>query len=409
MLKGLRRQGLTGGAWALLVLRGGTVAVHLAVMLWLAHWLGLATFGALAHLWAVGMLASTVLATGGPLVILRARHDQAAATFVRVGVLHPLTVACVLATAFIWNDAGFAWFAVLALALAIAFVQSVASVLRVWGSVSVSMILRDGAPVMVLGAVAIWPETPEVMVLRTAMGLAILGLGAVIGGVVRTGFRFAEDVPNGRQGSLWLSSLLGMAQAQIDLVIAGIFLPAEVFGAYALLRRIANLVALPVSVSTWVCAGPVSDAFARADGRALARATAQASAIAWYPALLLLVCAIAGGVGLPLVPLTAFPTSLLPVFGVLLGGALLQAYWAASYPVANLGPSPAMAIEARGVAVLLYAIVAIAAGDGIGALGHAAAYTLSMTVGSVHLWRRLWRAFAVDTSARVLWRQEAVS
>jgi O-antigen/teichoic acid export membrane protein len=271
--------------------------------------------------------------------------------------------------------------------------------------VSLSMLLRDVAPVLALGGAALWAAEPDVVVWRAAVALAVFCAVSLLFGAMRYGAGAARDRTDAQQGSLWLSSILGMGQAQADLVIAGLFLPVEVFGLYALLRRVANLVALPVTVATWVCAGPVARAFTQGDGDALARATAQASAIAWYPALGLLILAGIGAVGLGMLQLPFLPSDMLPVFAVLLGGALLQAWWAASYPVANLGPTPAMAVEARGIALILYSLMAFAGGAELGALGHALAYTLAMAAGGFHLWRRLWRAFAVDTSARVLWRQ----
>ena len=404
-----RFQHVTGAALGLIALRGAAVAVNFGVMVGLSVWLGLPAFGVLAHLWAVAMVISTLIAAGGPLVILRARPEEAWRCFLCVGVLHPFGLA-VLAVFAVWAG-GFwlVWQSVLVLGLAIVFAQGVASLLRVWGNVSLSMLLRDVAPVLALGAAALGLAEPAVAVLGAAVILTVVCALSLLFGVVRYGAGTARDCTDAQQGTLWLSSILGMGQAQADLVIAGLFLPPEVFGLYALLRRVANLVALPVTVATWVCAGPVASAFARNDGGALARATAQASAIAWYPALGLVVLVGIGSAGLGVMQLPVLPPAMLPVFAVLLCGALLQAYWAAGYPVANLGPSPLMAVEARGIALIVYGMIALAGGAALGPFGHALAYTLALAAGSFHLWRRLWRALAVDTSARVLWRRaEAV-
>src|SRR6056297_721659 len=143
-----RFQYVTRAALGLIVLRGAAVAVNFAVMIWLSVWLGLAAFGALAHLWAVAMVVSTLIAAGGPLVILRARPEEAWRCFLRVGFLHPLVLVMVVAGV-VWAGA-FApvWQSVLVMALAIACAQGVASLLRVWGSVSLSMLLRDVAPAL---------------------------------------------------------------------------------------------------------------------------------------------------------------------------------------------------------------------------------------------------------------------
>ena len=393
---------MRSGAWPLIALRGAMVAVHLLVMLGLAAWLGLAGFGALAHLWAVALVLSTVIAAGGPLVILRANAATVLARFVTAGVLFPATLAVAGFTVLALLGQLAPWGAVVALAFAFALGQAVASALRVMGSVAFSMVLRDGLPVILLGIVAIVPATTEALIWWVAVALIVVSLITLGVAAVRAGVRWQTDGTAEAQPLLWMSSLLGMAQAQADLVVAGALLPPEVFGVYALLRRIANLVALPVSVATWVCAGPVSNAFAHGNRSALAKASAEASAIAWYPALGLAFCAASGGVIVWQLAPTLFGPQMSLVFAVLLAGALVQAYWAATFPVANLGPAPRMAVEARLLALALYiGLVAVASGR-LDALGHAVGYTVAMSVGSLHLWRLVMARFAVDASARSL-------
>ena len=396
-------------AAALMALRAATVAVHFAIMLWLAQWLGLAGFGSLAHAWAMALVASTLLAAGGPLVILRQAPRDALACFCRVGILHPAGLAAGLAVALHWLEVTLPWESVLAMGLALALCHSVASVLRVWGSQMASMFLRDGVPIVVLGLAALGEAAADAILLRAAGTLVLCSAAALLAGLVRAPGRDRNGLTLTGQASLWLSSLLGMAQAQADLVVAGLFLPAEIFGIYALLRRVANLVALPVSVATWACAGPVASAFAQGDGEALARASTRASAIAWYPALALLGLTVVGTLVLMLVDQAIVGPQMIALFAVLLGGAILQAYWGASYPVAHLGPAPLMGVEARALALGLYGAAAWMAGSSLDAAGHALVYTVAMTAGSLHLWRRLRVAFAVDTSARVLWRRAGAS
>jgi O-antigen/teichoic acid export membrane protein len=329
--------------------------------------------------------------------------------FWRVAVVAPLAIAAVLGTVVLVlpDSAGFR--AVLFLALALGWVQNVASVLRVWGHVALSMLLRDGLPLIALGSVALWPASAELLILRAAAVLWLTGLAALAYGVLRTRSEDQVEAVDAHQGHLWLSSVLGMGQAQVDLVVAGLFLAPEVFGLYALMRRVVNLVAVPVSVAAWTSAGPISAAFSQKDRAALARAAAEAAAVAWYPALGLAACGllvagVAAVMGHPLATPEAFA-----IFLLLLVGALLQAYWAATYPLANLGPATGLAVTARALSLAGYGAAAVLGGAEMGAAGHALAFTVAMSLGSWHLWRGLRRSLGVDASARVLWhRSEAV-
>lgn len=405
---GVLKGRIDAAAWALLALRGAMVAVHFAVMFWLAGRLGLGGFGAVAHLWAQALVASTIIAVGAPLVLLRETPQGVLRRFWRVGVVAPLVIAAFLGAVvqMLPDSAGLR--AVLLLALALAWVQNVASVLRVWGHVAFSMLLRDGLPVIALGAVALWPASADLLILRAAAVLWLTGLAALAYGVLSARSDDRAEAVDAQQGRLWLSSVLGMGQAQVDLVVAGLFLAPEVFGLYALIRRVVNLVALPVSVATWTSTGPISAAFGRKDRAALARAAAEAAAVAWYPALGLASCG-ALVVGVAVVMGHPLATSeALTILAVLLVGALLQAYWAATYPLANLGPATGLAVTARALSLAIYGAAAALGGAEMGAVGHALAFTVAMSLASWHLWRGLRRSLGVDASARVLWhRSEA--
>ena len=90
---------------------------------------------------------------------------------------------------------------------------------------------------------------------------------------------------------------------------------------------------------------------------------------------------------------------------VLLVGALLQAFWAATYLLANLGPATGLAVAARAFSLAIYSVAAFVAGAEMGAFGHALAFTVATSLGSWHLWLRLRRRFGVDASARSLWQR----
>ena len=399
MLDKLTSINLGSAVWTLMALRGAVVAVNFVVMVWLAYWLGLTSFGVVAHAWAIASVTSTVVAAGGPLVLLRGSPEASLRQFLSVGLLYPAVLAIMIGAGLFALGAGQNWTIPVVLAFAINLSQCAASVMRARGSQVASMFVRDGLPIIVLGAVALWPATPEQIILRAAVALSLLCILALLIGGLQARTLAGRGTGPTKQGSLWLSSLLGMAVAQADLVVAGMFLPVEIFAIYALLRRVANLVALPVTVATWVCSGSVSDAFARSDKAALYRAATRANAIAWYPALVLSFAIGLGAIVLhDLVPSGWFPT-----FAVLLAASQMQAYWAAGYPVANLGPDPGLAVSARATVLALYGVAVLAVGVNLSASGHALAYALAISAGSFQLWYQLKRRFAVDTSARALW------
>ncbi len=395
-------------ALPLMIVRGAIVGLNFAVMLVMAHALGLARFGELVHLWALSVVASTVVAAGGPVTLLRAPAGRSMRGGWVVVLLQPalLTGLGVLVMSPLWS--GIAWLEVFMLAFAISVSQAVASVLRVWGSTVVSMLLRDAAPIAAFGLVVIAGAGSGAVLVQTACLILTVTVFLLCWGYRRFHPMSGDQLVRTGQGSLWVSSVLGTLVSQLDLVVAGVFLPAELFGLYALLRRVANLVALPVSVATWVSAGPVADALRRHDLDDLARASASGSRIAWWPAIALFGCGAVGVILMPFWRVAGGGHDASLVFAVLLAGALGQAYWASGFTVANLSARPVFAVQARSLSVLIYGAIALWGGAWGGPLFHAVAYAGAASLGSLYLWYRLWLLLGVDTSARVLRRRQVV-
>lgn len=403
MVRFSARQMLFHPAARAILLRGGLVAGHMAVLVVLAFVLGLDVFGALIVLWGMALVAAGVLGFGAPLVLLaRLADGRGMHPF---GVLALCVLMPVLAAAavypllhLVWP--GVPWAAVLATALAVHLATCLGSVARALGSLHLSMALRDGAPVLALGLAGIVGADAAVT-LWLAAGLLGLFCAFVAWACWRHPQR-RQIIGQGRHfdmlhPSLWASAVLGMVLAQVDIIIGGQMLTPEQIGVYALVRRLANLVVLPMSVATWVSAGPISAAHAARDPVALRQASDAGAAVALWPGIALAVA---------ILPVAWWVPGLDgAVLLVLLAGALLQLIFAQGITVASLTGHGDLVAGARLAGVLGYLVFALVATP-LDPVGNALAYALGTSLCSALLWLRLWRGTGVNTLG-VQWRGRA--
>lgn len=387
-----------------LLLRVGVVGCNFLVMMGLAWGLGLAQFGELMVLWGMAMVASTAMSLGAPLLILRVMADgtgMRTAALLRQVVLFPLLLALIGAVTLPAVFSGIAWGSVILMGLALNALSCLASMMRALGSVQLSMVLRDGVPQLALGAAVFVAVDPQGILLVTAgftSGAALLVLRhCLTHRAVGTCIHAGGDAGALRFG-LWANAVLGMATAQIDIILGGALLPADQIGLYALLRRIANLVALPVSVATWVSAGPIAAAFGAQDAGALRAASKAGSRVALWPGV-----ALFGG-ALLLLPLWSALEGVALLALVLLGGAFVQVCLASGLTVATLCGLERFALLSRLASIALYLACVLAAGTMLTPMGNALAYLAGVVGGGALLWWALWRQLQIDTSALSLWR-----
>lgn len=399
-------------AMGTLILRGGIVGINFAVMIGLAAWLGLGAFGALAVVWGLALVASTALSLGGPLMLLRHLTDGggvSSQTIVWQVMVLPVVLAVVAYPVLVSAFPDLPWLPILAMGLGINLMTCLASIMRALGSLQMSMALRDAGPQVALGlGVVAGPYTGEGLILMQS--LIWLGLLAAVAGFwCARHVNFEALICNGgkRAGlawSLWGTAVLGMALAQVDIIAAGSLLTPEQVGIYALLRRIANLVALPVSVATWVSAAPVSAAFGAGNPARLQQASASGSQIAFVPAMLLF-CV--GCAALPLLPLITDGTEARWLCVVLLTGALVQAVFASGYTVATLCAQGPLAALTRLFSLGIYVTgVWILGAAMVGPVENALLYVGATSIGSLGLWCALRQRMGIDTSAMVLLRKQ---
>jgi O-antigen/teichoic acid export membrane protein len=387
-----------------MVVRAGIVGVNFAVMMGLAYALGLDAFGRLALWWSIALVAGTAFSLGGPLILLRGMTDGSGIHFagiLRVAVIYPAMLAALGYGPLQVMWPALPWLTLVAVALGVNLLSCLASVLRGLGNVQGSMILRDAGPHLALGAALLLRPgdvlagfATAALLMALAAGLAMLRITLPQGDAQRAWPRDA--------GPLWGASMLGVGVAQADLIVGGLFLPPEVFGLYAILRRVANLIALPVTVATWVSAAPISAAFGAGDVQGLQRASAGGSRIAVLSGGVIFTATI---MALALAPLVVTPAQLHIAQGVLallaLGG-FVQVWFASGFTVATLCGFARYAALARLAMVGLYLAAAFALGPALTAFANAAIYLGATSIGSVALWWALRRAVGVDTSAAVL-------
>lgn len=401
-------------AMGAMALRAGIVGLNFAIMIGLAAYLGLAAFGALAVVWGLALVAATALSLGGPLMLLRHLTDGKGVSSLAMiwqVMVAPMVLAALAYPVLNAAFPEFPWLTILAMGLGINLVTCLASIMRALGSLHMSMALRDAGPQVALGlGVLTSPYLFDgAILMQSLFWLGLLAIGAAAWSVQHPGFDAlfrSGGKPFGIRWSLWGTSVLGMGLAQVDIIAAGHLLTPEQVGIYALLRRIANLVALPVSVATWVSAAPVSEAFGAGNHARLQQASGKGSRIAFVPALALF-C-----IGLAALPMITENLQDRWVFVVLLTGALVQAVFASSFTVATLCAQAHLAALTRLLSLFIYIIVVLSMGATLlGPVGNALTYVGAISLGSFALWLAVWWRMGLDTSAfvglrlrEIIWR-----
>ncbi|MEJ6403683.1 hypothetical protein [Yoonia sp. 2307UL14-13] len=396
MLLSTLRRLISDTAAPVMLWRAVIVGINFAVMLGLAAGLGLAVFGPLMVNWGMAMVGAAIIGCGGPLILLQGGDTRMRAVAIYV-LGYPLAIGLFGLAILPLILPGIAWMTVLALAFAINLVFCGASLLRVIGSVQWSMALRDAAPSVALGFAAMLQ--PDAILSVTALILSACGAVAVLIFLRRVHRRSTlgkrPSTPR-LPWSMWGASVLGMALAQVDIIVGGAVLSDTQIGLYAFLRRIANLVALPVSVATWVTATPIARAYTAGDRTALIRSSRQASRIALIPGIVLLITASAT---FPILGLWQTVDPLTYIALLACSGA--QLIFAATFTVATMCDHAHFAAMSRLVSLLVY-LGLIAAIPSLGPSLNALAYLCAVMFGATGLWAVIRRELHIDTAATAL-------
>lgn len=384
----LSRLALGLGAVALptLVLRGATIGVQFAVMVALAATLGMERFGELALYWAAAQVAAQILSFGAPTYLLGGYFDLRRLLWLLV--LGPVAVAVIAGAAMPAVLPSYPWGAVFVCALGLNGVSGVASLWRSRGQGNLAILLRDAGPYVALFAMAFWFA-------NTAMDLTLLSVGAICGGFALASLVLfvaagRDDKSSGPwHPSIWTGTVAGVGLAHVDILILGAVAPAEALGFYALVKRVANLTVVPVSVATWVTAPRLARALRAGDTTAAQAQVYLANRIAlvwWFPLALGAVCV---GLTMP----EAFS-----LLAVLVVGGLVQAYVAAAIPTSTLGPAPTLASHARMLSLAAYLIAALVLWPVLTPLANAVLYVLAQVSGAIYLRRAIADRLGIETA-----------
>jgi O-antigen/teichoic acid export membrane protein len=381
------------------LLRLALVGGNMGVLMLLAFLLGMAEFGRLILGWGLALILSSVIGFGAPLILLARLGDGvglARRDLVLLCLIWPVLACAGLALVLPVLWPGPDWVIVLIAAFMLHLVAALASILRACGSVAGSMALRDGAPMLALGiAGLVWREAGMVLWFAAALlGCLALGIAARL---LREGPHglIARHATTGRiNPAFWAVAVLGMAMAQADIVIGGQFLSPEETGIYALIRRLANLVALPMAVASWVSTSGISAAHAAGDRRALQAASDDGGRVAFWPGLMLVALVMLA------LPVILHLTPDLPVLAlmVLLAVMLVQLGFAQGMNVATLTGQENLAAMAR-LAGLCGYLLAVLALPRLDPLGNAVAYGFGTLICTGLIWWQIKARLGVDTRA----------
>ncbi|KJZ20670.1 lipopolysaccharide biosynthesis protein [Loktanella sp. S4079] len=384
-------------AFGALALRAGMVALNFGIMMGIAAWVGMAAFGQIAVMWSTTLVVAPIIACGGPLLILRnaSQGRMSGFDFLVQAVLIP-GAACVcvaFVSGALWPN--MAWGEIVLGGFFINLLSCLASALRGRDSVNISMITRDCVPLIALGA-AVFIGGPDNALRGASLVMGAFAVFALLYLIRAQMFLITVDVSKPSMG-LWGTSVLGVALSQVDIIVGGSVLSDAQMGIYALVRRVANLIALPVTVSTWVTAKTIAQSHRDQDTQALRRASDTGNRIAFGPAVVLWMVVIVGLGGLSNTPFM--------VGFILATTALLQVAFASSLPVATLSELPHFAAISRAMSVIAYAVMSIFVAS---MLGNAIAYAIAIVIGCVFLWCVLWRKLGVDTSVMALLSSQGI-
>lgn len=402
--------------------RGATVGMNFLSMMIIAYLMGVSEYGRFVIVWASAQIVAVFLSQGLPVYLLRefavrqklGDNGVTPGFLLRRGLVLPV-LFCLLLSACAWGAAR-VWPglpldllpAILALAFLLNLNTLLCSALHALDWQSLSMFVRDALPqtltLVAAGTLAMAGRIESMPVVLLSLALLAVWIGLTIAFLAVKGRVLAllgtGAQPPGRLGHFWLSSALGAALAQIDIVIGGLFLSAEELGAYNILRRVANLAALPVTIATWATVGEFSRAFATRDRAAIEAANRKALLLAVPPGLALVALCV------PLYPVLALIYELSGIemifatYLVLLAQSAVVVFFGAGLTILTTSGLESAAWQGRIIAIVVY--LAVLAGSlamvGVSPIVNAAAILLGMIAFSGFVWWRVRNAFDFDSS-----------
>lgn len=199
-----------------------------------------------------------------------------------------------------------------------------------------------------------------------ATQLAMLAWHAVKGWIP-VGGPDAEPVRIRELLAYWGTVLLNTASTQIDILIAGSVVGPVATGVYTIIKRITNILALPMSIAVWMLAPRISRASATDDRKALAAAARSGIRLAFYPALALTLAVAATAPWWFAWFEIALVRESVAILAILLFANLLSVAFGPSMMFATQTGMPQVALKAALAAVIVSGVWMIVGGSFLGA------------------------------------------
>ena len=400
-------------------------------MLALAWLLPADEYGQFVFFWSFALVFASVASLGGPLYLLKEMALSQGANgldrsdAIKLVVLLPacITSAALLLIA-IWPHGLLAEIsptidrsvkADLAVAIVLGMLLNysacMCSILHGFGFLNSSLFVRDALPqsaaLIVSVSISYWNQPTASLILPAAgtIMLAICALETFF--ILRRNRRTTLLRRGGRKGSYtvhyWTGSLLGVLWAQIDILFGALVLTSEQLGIYNILRRICNLITLPMTVATWLTVGPFSRAFRDSDVEMLGRLIRKSLLVSILPGILLAAIVIVSSH--PVQRFYALPdnSNLTWVWSILIGQALLTLIFSPVLTMAATSGHEKSIVIARILGVSIFAIFLFIFSITSSELSHNATALVAGTILIYgYTWWVMFREFGLDGSLLAL-------
>lgn len=425
---------LLNSDWGLYLTRGGVVGTNFFSMLVIAFLMKADEFGYYALMWASAMSLSSIVSVGVPSLLLRELSAYQINGYCGISRGHVLHLVLVWPVVLLVTVVGLAvtvpailpvfgklvpalgpTLLVAAAAFAINILNVIAVVYRILGHAGAAMALRDAGPqalMLVATILVAFRGRPEAQTSFAAF--FILAFATVAMALVLTQQRLKEqfarlpkDHVAGRRvliAGFWGTTVANMVWTQVDVLLGGLVLAPATLGHYQVLKRIANLAAMPQIIANWSAVVQIGRAFAAGDNGRIQAECRKALGLAVFPLLGLLAGTI---LAMPLI-IRVFdlpPTSgtwIVMIF--LLAGSATNVLFGLNFLVASQCHLEHHALGTRIVGLVVTALLIA----GFGAKGNipvAIAYFAGMLSANVALWAVVRNRLGVDTSVAVIIRK----
>ncbi len=416
----------------LFVVRGFTVAMNFLAMLGIAFFMGIEEYGRFVFLWASAHVWGAVISLGMPVYLLREfalRDSEGGNAATPVRVLALVVAAPAFLCVALWSVLGVVARAplglegvlqldVLPLALLIGYLfnlnTNLASGFHGLGLGGFSMLQRDALPqVLALAAAGLAAGDYETTILTFAGAMAV---GALLGGALL--WRMQRGRPifgRGRGNSghfrlpfaFWGSAILGVIWAQVDILVGQLLMTPAELGVYNILRRVANLAALPVTISTWATVGDFSRAFASGNRGQMVETNRRGLLLSIVPGAFLIAAS------LPMYPFLVWmyglsdAVSSFEAYLLLLLQTGVLVFFATATTICLTSGSERLAVVGRFLGIGCYVIIVLpfSAAMSQPMIANAAAVAAGAAIAHVYIWMNVKRRLLVDASAISLMRR----